>query len=134
MSQISDQLIKHEGLRLFVYYDSLGIPTIGVGRNLKDRGISKNEAMMMLENDIDDFTLQLSERLYWFDMQPDDAKLVLIDMAFNMGIGGLLTFHKALEYFKNNDYKNAAIELQNSKWAGQVGTRCDDLVNILNLI
>jgi lysozyme len=134
MSQISDQLIKHEGLRLFVYYDSLGIPTIGVGRNLKDRGISKNEAMMMLDNDIDDFTLQLSERLYWFDMQPDNAKLVLIDMAFNMGIGGLLTFHKTLEYFKNNDYKNAAIEMKNSHWYNEVPNRADDLINILNSI
>ena len=124
-------LIKHEGLRLFVYYDSLGIPTIGVGRNLKDRGISKNEAMMMLDNDIDDFTLQLSERLYWFDMQPDNAKLAMIDLSFNCGIAGLLTFHKTLEYIKNGDYKNAADELMKSKWATQVGNRAKDLSEIL---
>ena len=34
------QLVKSEGLRLEVYQDTLGIDTIGVGRNLEDRGIT----------------------------------------------------------------------------------------------
>ena len=127
-------LIKHEGLRNIIYYDSLGIPTIGVGRNLKDRGVTNAEALFMLNNDIVDFTQQLSDRLYWFDAQPDQAKLVLIDMAFNLGLAGLLQFHKTLEYFKNNDYKNAAIEMKNSHWYNEVPNRADDLINILNSI
>ncbi len=134
MSEISDLLIKHEGLRLFMYFDSEGVPTIGVGRNLKNRGITKDEALYLLQNDIADFTKQLSEKLYWFDAQPDQAKLVLIDMGFNCGIAGLMTFQKTLEHFKNNDYKNAAIELENSKWASQVPNRANDLCNILNSI
>ena len=38
-----NKLIAHEGLRLDVYKDSLGIDTIGIGRNLEDRGITKDE-------------------------------------------------------------------------------------------
>ena len=38
-----EKLIAHEGLRLDVYQDTLGINTIGIGRNLDDRGISKDE-------------------------------------------------------------------------------------------
>ena len=124
-------LIKHEGLRNIIYYDSLGIPTIGVGRNLKDRGVTNAEALFMLNNDIVDFTQQLSDRLYWFDAQPDQAKLAMIDLSFNCGIAGLLTFHKTLEYIKNGDYKNAADELMKSKWATQVGNRAKDLSEIL---
>ena len=40
-SHFLDKLIAHEGMVLTVYQDTLGIDTIGIGRNLKDRGISK---------------------------------------------------------------------------------------------
>ena len=43
VSHFLDKLIEHEGMVLDVYKDSLGIDTIGIGRNLKDRGISKDE-------------------------------------------------------------------------------------------
>jgi lysozyme len=132
--KISEMLIKHEGLRLFVYNDSLGIPTIGVGRNLKDRGITREEAMMMLENDIEDFTKQLSESLFWFDTQPEKVKMVLIDMAFNMGVGGLLTFHNTLEHIKNGDYVEASRDMLNSRWAVQVGVRALELADIIKNI
>jgi lysozyme len=134
MSQITDMLIKHEGLRLFPYPDSVGRLTIGVGRNLHDRGITKDEALMMLENDIADFTKQLSERLFWFDQQPDKIKMVLLDMAFNMGLNGLLTFHNTLEHIKNGDYKEASKDMLNSKWAVQVGVRSLELADILKSI
>ena len=42
-SHFLDKLITHEGMVLTVYQDTLGIDTIGIGRNLKDRGISKEE-------------------------------------------------------------------------------------------
>lgn len=134
MSEISDILIKHEGLRLRVYNDSVGIPTIGVGRNLVNRGITKVEALYLLENDIKDFTDQLSERLYWFDAQPEKSKLVLIDMAFNLGIAGLLTFRNTLEHIKNGEYQIASEEMLLSKWAKQVGIRAVELSNILKSI
>jgi lysozyme len=129
--KLSDLLIKHEGVRLFPYHDSTGHLTIGVGRNLNERGITKDEALMMLENDIEDFTIQLSERLYWFDQQPDIAKMVLIDMAFNMGLNGLLTFHNTLEHFKNGNYKEASKSMLNSKWAVQVGVRAIELSDLI---
>ena len=134
MSEITDMLIRHEGLRLKVYDDSVGIPTIGVGRNLKDRGITKDEALFLLSNDIKDFTDQLSNKLDWFDLQPDKVKLVLTDMAFNLGIAGLLSFKNTLEHIKNGEYQIASEEMLLSKWASQVGTRAIELSNILKSI
>jgi lysozyme len=134
MSKISDMLEKHEGFRQFVYKDSLGIETIGIGRNLKSRGVTRAEALYLLENDIADFTKQLRDRLYWFDSIHEDAQLVLIDMAFNMGLGGLMTFTQTLELIKNENYKKASETMLQSKWAQQVGTRAIELSNILKNI
>jgi lysozyme len=131
MTDIADLLIKHEGLKLFPYHCTAGKLTIGVGRNLEDRGITKGEALIMLEHDIADFTKQLSERLYWFDDQPQFAKVVLINMAFNLGMAGLLKFHNTLEHIKQGQYELAAKEMLLSKWAKQVGTRATELSNIL---
>ena len=51
MQKITDQLIRHEGLRLTPYRCPAGRLTIGVGRNLEEKGISEQEAMVLLEND-----------------------------------------------------------------------------------
>jgi lysozyme len=131
---IKAMLLKHEGLKLFVYNDSEGIPTIGVGRNLKSRGITKEEAMYLLDNDIKDFTDKLSRALPWFDALPQDVKNVLIDMAFNMGIGGLLGFHMTLSNIKAGDYEAASESMLDSKWADQVGYRAQELSNILKSV
>ena len=134
MESINDMLVRHEGLRLKVYNDSVGIPTIGVGRNLRDRGLTKDEAMYLLDNDIKDFTKQLSDRLEWFDFKPIQVRNVLIDMGFNMGIGGLLTFHNTLIHIEKGNYKTASITMLESKWAEQVGNRAIELSNMLSLV
>jgi len=131
MSEIADLLLKHEGYRRFTYRDTVGKLTVGIGRNLEDRGITKDEALYLLENDIKDFTEQLSERLYWFDAAPDKVKLVLTDMGFNLGIAGLLTFKNTLEHIKNGEYVTASKEMLLSKWANQVGQRAIELSEIL---
>lgn len=131
MSKISDMLEHHEGFRQFVYKDSLGIETIGIGRNLKNRGVTRAEALYLLENDIADFTKQLRDRLYWFDSIHEDAQMVLIDMAFNMGLGGLMTFTQTLEHIKNENYKKASETMLQSLWAKQVGARAIELSEIL---
>lgn len=131
MTDISALLEKHEGFRQFPYMDTTGHLTIGIGRNLKDRGITKAEALYLLQNDIADFKKQLDDRLYWFENCPDAVKDVLIDMCFNLGLNGLLQFTRTLEHIKNENYMLAAEEMLKSKWAKQVGTRATELAEIL---
>ena len=131
---IEELLIKHEGLREFPYKDTVGKLTIGIGRNLDDRGITEDEALYMLRNDIRYFTNELSDKLDWFDTVPEDVKMVMIDICFNCGIGGFLQFRKALGHLKNANYKMAADEFLNSKWATQVGNRSLEDANILKSI
>jgi lysozyme len=119
---IEEQLILHEGLKLEVYKCLAGYWTIGVGRNLEGKGISHDEAMLLLRNDIAEVTAQL-ERFDWFTALGPIRQKVLIDMCFNLGIQGLLRFQKMIEALKRADYERAADEMVNSRWYGQVGER-----------
>lgn len=128
-----DMLIRHEGLKLKPYHDSVGKLTIGIGRNLDDVGITKEEAIYMCNNNIKEVTDQLNAALPWFKDQPDVVKNVLIDMGF-MGVGSLLKFTFTLNYIKIKKYKAAAVEMLDSTWARQVGDRAIELSNILKSV
>ena len=122
MHSIEDQLILHEGLRLKPYRCTAGKLTIGVGRNLEDKGISHDEAMLLLRNDIAEVTVQL-EQFDWFRALGPVRRKVLIDMCFNLGMAGLLGFQKMIEALKQGDYEAAADEMVYSRWYRQVGER-----------
>ena len=52
LDKIVDMLRRHEGLRLNPYHCSENKLTLGIGRNLEDRGITEEEALFLLNNDI----------------------------------------------------------------------------------
>ena len=131
---IRELLIGHEGLRYFPYFDTEGKLTIGIGHNLNARGLTKEAIDLIFEEDLKETVDELYERLPWFNDQPEKVKLVIVDMAFNLGVSGLLGFHKTLEFIRTGKYKKASVEMLDSTWAKQVGTRADDLSNILKSI
>jgi lysozyme len=128
---VKDLILKHEELRLKPYRDTVGKLTIGVGRNLDDVGISEDEAMHMLENDIKRCENELKEIFENFDELPDNVKTVLTDMIFNLGKTRFLGFKNMIQAIKENDFKRAAKEAKNSRWCRQVKTRCEDDYNLL---
>jgi lysozyme len=131
IEKLKDSIKKHEGLQLKIYVCPAGKLTIGYGRNVEDRGITQKEANMFLENDILDIKLELEDKLPLFKFLDDVRQNVLIEMAFNLGIKGLLQFKKTLEYISIKDYEKASEEMLNSKWANQVGKRAITLSNLL---
>lgn len=126
------QIVKHEGLKLKPYRDTVGKLTIGVGRNLDDRGISADEAAMLLDNDIDAVWKELSAALPGVFTSLDDTRQhVMLDMAFNMGVPGLMKFQKMIKAVAARDFALAAVEMLDSKWAKQVGERADNLAAMM---
>ncbi len=125
--RLKKALVRHEGLRLKTYRCTAGKLTIGVGRNLDDVGISEPEAMVLLENDLDSVSKDLTRTLPWWTSLDDARQEVLANMAFNMGIGTLLTFKNTLQAIKEGRYKEAAAMMLQSKWATQVGNRAKEL-------
>jgi lysozyme len=125
------QLIRHEGLRLRPYIDTVGKTTIGVGRNLDDRGISESEALFLLDNDIDMSIDELRARFEWFDELSEVRQRVLVDMTVNLGMPKLLGFKRTLAAIKRGDYVAAAAGMMASRWATQVGRRAHRLAAMM---
>lgn len=130
MKPIEEQLILHEGLRLKPYRCTAGKLTIGVGRNLDGKGISKEEALFLLRNDIVTVTTQLQKYDWYINADPIRRK-VLIDMAYNLGITGLLQFRRMIAALERGDYENAADQMLDSRWAEQVGYRAVRLAEMM---
>lgn len=123
------QVKGDEGFRGQLYRDSLGNLTIGYGRLMEKArggGISRDEAEYMLAND-----LQTAERLCegiptYLELSPV-RQAVLINMCFNMGAPKLHGFVKMFAALERQDYKAAAHEMRDSRWAQQVGARAERL-------
>tara|TARA_R100001163_G_C5025462_1_gene167135 strand:+ start:62 stop:490 length:429 start_codon:yes stop_codon:yes gene_type:complete len=129
--RLIEQLKIHEGVRDKVYLDTEGIETIGVGRNLRDKGLSEDEINYLLMNDIDEFKSKVQDTWDWWDDLDDVRQRVVVDMAFNMGLGGLSKFKKTLGHIESGEYEEASEEMLNSRWAEQVGRRANTLSEMM---
>lgn len=127
LPSVAWQLARDEGCKLKPYLDTRGKLTIGFGRNLEDDGISKAEANALLNNDIQRVTDDLRLALPWM-MGLDPARQgVLVNMAFNLGISGLLECGQFLNYVKLGQFGQAAADMLFTEWAHQVGARASRL-------
>jgi len=118
-----DQLTRDEGLRLHPYTDTAGKLTIGIGRNLTDDGISEPEAELLLSNDIAVASSRLEEAFPWTSGLDDVRRAALINMTFNMGVGGLAEFKLFLAAAQVGNWTEARNQMLDSAWATEVGPR-----------
>lgn len=125
--RLKEMLIRHEDLRLRPYLDSVGKLTIGVGRNLDSVGISKVEAMVLLNNDIRRVYDEAKANLPWFSKLNEPRQDVILSMIFNLGLHGFSKFKNTIQAIEKEDFVTASNEMLNSKWAKQVGRRAKEL-------
>ena len=121
--QLIDQLIRDEDEKHFPYRCTAGKLTIGIGRNLEDKGISHEESVFLLENDLKQIYEQLRSTFDWFERLSIIRASVVLNMCFNLGILGFSKFKKTIKYLEDEDFTNAADEMLDSRWANQVGRR-----------
>lgn len=127
---LREMLIRHEGLKLMPYVDTVGKTTIGVGRNIEDVGISRAEALFLLDNDIADREAAFDRLIPWWRSLSDARQRVLIDMSF-MGVVKLMGFKLMLAALQRGDYDEAARQMLSSLWAKQVKDRAPDLASMM---
>lgn len=124
--RLRDQLIRHEGIRLRPYYDTTHHLTVGVGRNIEAVGISKDEALYLLSNDMDTAILRLT--FYkWFPDLDEVRQAALVNFMFNVGWKTFEDFTHMIASLERQDYEAAARQMLDSLWAEQVGTRATEL-------
>lgn len=130
LPQIIKQLIRHEGLSLSAYLDSVGILTIGVGHNCRASvvagvnrvgdTITHAQAFNLLGSDVESLEAGMLQEWPWMS-ELDDARYgVMVNMTFNMGVKRLGSFKNTLRLIRRGDYEQAAVNMLKSKWAKQV--------------
>ena len=131
MEDLASMLIRHEGLKLKMYKDSLGIATIGVGHNLQDKPITREAALFILNDDIRDVNHDLSSNFPWVAQLDGNRQIVLANMCFNLGLERFKAFKNTLRMVESGDYTGASKNMLDSKWASQVGKRATELAEIM---
>lgn len=144
LNLMREELRRDEGERLKAYKDTATPPrwTIGIGRNLDDvgaaplprtvadikkNGIGTTESAQLLDHDLERVDADLDKRLPWWRNLDPVRQRVLVNMCFNLGIGGLCGFVNTLRMIEQHRYTEASINMLASKWARQVGERAKRL-------
>ena len=130
MTRLMDMLERHEGRRDRPYRCTAGKLTIGVGRNLDDRGLSDDEIDYLLANDVKECIRDLGRFPYWITLD-DVRRDALVSMRFNLGAGGFRRFVGMNSALAAGDYGKAADCMMDSIWARQVGGRAVELANMM---
>lgn len=146
MNEAVQRLSLHEGIRLQPYRCPAGYLTIGVGRNLETNpvtpeeervigdwksGISKEAAFYLLRHDIDRVEKECRQHIPFWKQLDDERQYALLDMAFNLGVAGLLKFKKMLAYLGVGNYRQAAVECLASKYAKDTGRRAERIAETI---
>lgn len=131
---LEDQLRRDEQERQFAYDDATSLTlgkgatlkgnlSIGVGRNLSAKGLSQKERDFLLANDIQDATIALEENFPWGVVLDDVRKGAMLNLIFNMGVGGLSGFHNFLAAMQQKNWPEARNQLLDSAAAHQEPAR-----------
>lgn len=130
---VSPLLQRHEGVRKHPYTCTAGKLTIGIGRNLTDRGLSQDEIQYLFTNDlrIAETDAMTAVGYSTYTSLSPARQAVLIDMAFNLGLARLSSFKQTLLAVKEGRYNDAADAMLQSKWATQVGERARTLARMM---
>ena len=131
MTDLQAMLIHQEGMKLRAYHDSVGKLTIGCGRNLDDKGISDEEALHLLNNDIADAIDDVRHNFSCYDQLSRARQMVLVSMAFNLGRDGLSKFVRFIASVHLGKWEEASEHMLDSRWAKQVGIRAEILARML---
>ena len=119
-------LVRDEGMVLHSYEDHLGYVTIGVGRLLDKRkggGITEDEAMYLLENDVRRVCADVLEALPWVIRLNEARQAVVYAMCFQLGLRGLLGFRSTLDSMRDERFEHAVEGMKQSLWAKQTPAR-----------
>ena len=135
MDKLLAMLKRHEGVETHAYECSEGKVTVGVGRNIDQAGgmgLSDDEIDYLLQNDVERVIKELAAEYPWFNDLDDVRKDAMVDISFNLGATRLRLFKRALAAMETGNYKEAATEFLDSRWAKQVGSRALELTDMIS--
>lgn len=149
---LEKQLIKHEGFKNQRYYDTGGLPHVGVGFNLTrpdaktklaavgadyskvingKQSLNDQQVTILFRQDLSNAVYNASTIIRNYGAQPANVQNVVTDMVFNMGPAKFKEFKKTITSIESGDYQTAASRMKKSAWYSQVGNRGRYLTNLM---
>ena len=130
------EIEREEGWREHAYRDHLGFWTIGYGFPIDERrggGLPKDIANAWLEKVIADIEESLDREIFWWRTLTESRQRALINMAYQLGVSGLMRFQNMLAALRDADYATAAKEALDSKWAKQTPQRARRMAHMIEV-
>ncbi len=121
----------HEGFRPTVYQCTQGYDTIGYGFAIKDLELTKDIAEQILVKKVAELESKISKKFEWYHTAPQEAKEVVINMCYQLGLSGFSKFKKTIYLLETEQYEEASVEMLNSLWAKQTPIRAKELSEIV---
>ena len=134
MDKLLESVKKHEGYRNKVYLDTLNKRTVGVGHLCvedfweDDKEYDEDFLMGILEKDLQSAIDQADDKCKGLKIS-DDAKIIIIEMIFQLGGTGVSKFRKMWQALQQDppDYAEAAVQMLDSRWAKQTPNRAQEM-------
>jgi len=131
LTRLYAQLENDEGRRKKPYRCTAGKLSIGVGRNLEDRGLRDDEIDLMLKNDVAESVGECRRLFRMFDSLSAVRQEVLVNMMLNLGFSRLSGFKKMHAALGEGNWAEASRQMLDSKWASDVGARAERLAKAM---
>ena len=131
MKDLLKRIKHHEGFRKSVYQCTEGYDTIGYGFAIKDLEMDEDIAEEILIRKVEKLIKRVRSKFDWLDSVPREVQGVLVEMSYQMGLSGVSKFKKALHAMQMFQWKLAATELLDSRWAKQTPNRAKELSDII---
>ena len=130
-SELLEAVKLSEGFRDRVYKCTEGYYTIGYGFAIKDLIMDEDIAEMILRRKLDSLIDKADKKFIFLKNLPVVVRDVIYEMCYQMGVTGVSKFKKTLAYLENNEFKMAAKEMLDSRWARQTPNRAKKLSEIV---
>lgn len=138
LEQLREEIAADEGVKLEIYLDHLGLPTVGIGHLIRESDpehgcdvgtpITEDRMIELFEADVQSVLDDCAKLYPDFDDLPEEVQLIVANMMFNMGYTRLSKFKMMKAAVDDGDYKEAAVQMADSAWARQVPNRANRLI------
>ena len=137
--KLLESVKKHEGYKNHVYLDTLGKRTVGVGHlcveDFWEDGKEYEEDFLMdiLKKDLQQAIRQANLKCEGLKIS-DDAKIIIIEMIFQLGGTGVSKFRKMWQALQQDppDYAEASVQMLDSRWAKQSPNRAKEMARLMS--
>jgi lysozyme len=144
INKLREQLKIDEGVKYEVYDDHLGYKTFGIGHLVKTTDeeygapvgtpVSEDRVNSVFDEDVETYINESKKVFSNLEDMPQEVQQVIVNMCFNMGAPRLSQFKKFIKAIQDEDWATASVEMLDSRWANQVGSRADRLSDRIKAI